>query len=76
MNGRAKKKLDKLYKRDFAAKAEEEAHKMATVFFQHIVRPKPRLIPLWLWSFFFRRFIHVPDDYKPNFSKERGLLDG
>ena len=76
MNKGAKKKLEKIYKKDFAEKAEKEAHKMATMFFQHIIKPKPRFFPLWLWSLSFRIFVHVPEEYKPNFSKERGLLDG
>ena len=41
MNKGAKKKLKKLYKKDLADKAEKEAHKLATMFFQHVIKPKP-----------------------------------
>lgn len=76
MSGSADKKLRRLYKKDLAKKAEQEAHELATTFFNNIVKPKPRFCPLWLWSILFRCFIYVPKEYKPNFSKERGLLDG
>ena len=76
MNRRALKKIKKMYNKDLAEKAEKEAHELAMTFFQHIVKPKPRFIPLWVWSGLFRIFIFVPEDYKPNFSKERGLFDG
>ncbi|MCK5235832.1 MAG: hypothetical protein KAR06_02510 [Deltaproteobacteria bacterium] len=76
MSERAAKKLRKLYKKDLAGKAEKEAHELATTFFTHVVKPKPRFFPLWLCSALFRIFVNVPDDYKPNFSRERGFLNG
>ena len=76
MRGTAKKKLKKLYKKDLAGKAEKEAHELATTFFNHVVKPKPHFFPLWLWAFLFKAFIYVPKEYKPNFSKERGFLNG
>ena len=48
MNRKALKKIKKIYNRDLAEKAEKEAHELALTFFQHIVKPKPRFIPLWV----------------------------
>ena len=76
MNGRAKKKLDKIYRKDLKKKTEEEAKTLATMFFTHIVKPKPRLFPTWLWAVLFRLFVHVPKGHKPNFSRERGVING
>ncbi len=76
MSGSADKKLRRLYKKDLAKHAEKEAHELATTFFNNIVKPKPRLFPLWFWAGLFRIFIYVPKEYKPNFSKEGRSLNG
>ncbi len=76
MRGSVKKKQDQIYRRDLKKKTEEEAKTLATMFFTHIVKPKPRLFPTWLWSAFFRLFVHVPKGHKPNFSRVKGVIDG
>ena len=76
MRGTVKKKLDKIYRKDLEKTTDKEAKALAAMFFTHVIKPKPFLLPMCLWSRLFRLFVHVPKGYKPNFSRERGLENG